>query len=95
MTKAEPCFALPDDPNYDGIWDWQWCTELLPQETYFSLSGATVGGLHVGHGAVWIACAVPCARVCVLCGCAFCVLHDASCATTPGTMSFFFYTSFM
>jgi len=41
VTKTEPCFALPGDPNYDGIWDWQWCTELLPQETYFSLDGVT------------------------------------------------------
>lgn len=28
-----------DDPNYDGIWDYQWCSELLPQETYFTLDG--------------------------------------------------------
>jgi len=41
VTGRERCFALPADPNYDGIWDYQWCTELLPQETYFSLSGGT------------------------------------------------------
>lgn len=23
----------------DGIWDYQWCTERLPQETYFTLDG--------------------------------------------------------
>ena len=34
-----PCLALPTDPNYDGIWDYQWCTERLPQETYFTLDG--------------------------------------------------------
>ena len=38
-SQREACFKLPDDPNYDGIWDWQWCTERLPQETYFTLSG--------------------------------------------------------
>lgn len=25
------CFDLPDDVNDDGIWDYQWCTEMLPQ----------------------------------------------------------------
>ncbi len=33
------CNALPADVEYDGIWDYQWCTERLPQETYFSLDG--------------------------------------------------------
>ena len=35
------CNALPSDPNFDGIWDYQYCTERLPQETYFSLSGTS------------------------------------------------------
>ena len=35
------CNALPTDPNFDGIWDYQWCTERLPQETYFSLTGTS------------------------------------------------------
>ena len=39
VTRREPCFQLPTDPNYDGIWDYQWCTERLPQETYFTLDG--------------------------------------------------------
>lgn len=39
VTKREPCYQLPTDPNYDGIWDYQWCTERLPQETYFTLDG--------------------------------------------------------
>ena len=30
-----------EQPNFDGIWNYQWCTELLPQETYFSLNGTT------------------------------------------------------
>mmetsp|Transcript_65599 Transcript_65599/g.179928 ORF Transcript_65599/g.179928 Transcript_65599/m.179928 type:complete len:208 (+) Transcript_65599:108-731(+) len=33
------CLELPADPNYDGIWDYQWCTERLPQETYFTIDG--------------------------------------------------------
>jgi len=36
-----PCFALPQDPNFDGIWDYQYCTERLPQETYFTLTGVS------------------------------------------------------
>ena len=39
-SGREPCFSLPSDPNYDGIWDYQWCTERQPQETYFTLDGA-------------------------------------------------------
>lgn len=78
VTASKRCFSVPADPNYDGIWDYQWyvplvdcfvpyyslvglcvvstglkvsrsycpkysllsrCTELLPQETYFSLDG--------------------------------------------------------
>jgi len=31
-----PCFELPEDDTYDGVWDYQWCTELLPQESYFT-----------------------------------------------------------
>jgi len=38
-TGREHCYALPEDPNFDGIWDYQWCTEMLPQETYFSRDG--------------------------------------------------------
>merc|ERR1712151_1153939 len=33
------CYELPADPNFDGIWDYQWCTEMLPQETYFTRDG--------------------------------------------------------
>jgi hypothetical protein len=36
-----PCLELPTDPNFDGIWDWQFCTERLPQETYFELDAST------------------------------------------------------
>lgn len=38
-ASAVPCFELPSDPNFDGIWDYQWCTEMLPQETYFARDG--------------------------------------------------------
>lgn len=31
VTETEVCLTLPDDPNYDGIWDYQYCSELLPQ----------------------------------------------------------------
>ena len=33
------CYDLPTDPDFDGIWDYQWCTEMLPQETYFGRDG--------------------------------------------------------
>lgn len=33
------CYDLPVDPDFDGIWDYQWCTEMLPQETYFTRDG--------------------------------------------------------
>ena len=35
-----PCVDLPEDLTYDGIWDYQYCTQLLPQETYFARDGA-------------------------------------------------------
>ena len=28
-TGTLPCFTLPSDPNYDGIWDYQWCTYVV------------------------------------------------------------------
>lgn len=37
--SAGACYRLPADDEYDGIWDYQWCTELLPQETYFMMDG--------------------------------------------------------
>jgi len=39
VTKKEACYELPADPDFDGIWDYQWCTEMLPQETYFARGG--------------------------------------------------------
>jgi len=27
--------------DFDGIWDYQWCTEMLPQESYFNTNGKT------------------------------------------------------
>jgi lysosomal Pro-X carboxypeptidase len=38
-TQNLQCFDLPSDPNYDGIWDYQWCTQTLPQESYFGRDG--------------------------------------------------------
>jgi lysosomal Pro-X carboxypeptidase len=35
------CYELPSDDEYDGIWDYQWCTELMPQETYFAMNGVS------------------------------------------------------
>lgn len=35
------CYDLPSDPNFDGVWDYQWCTEFMPQETYFTRNGVT------------------------------------------------------
>eukprot|EP00045_Choanoeca_perplexa_P017149 m.243329 g.243329 ORF g.243329 m.243329 type:complete len:499 (+) comp17462_c0_seq2:4261-5757(+) len=40
-TQSLSCYDLPyDDIEQDGIWDWQYCTEMIPQETYFTLSGS-------------------------------------------------------
>jgi len=38
-SGSEQCYSLPTDDNFDGVWDYQWCTEMLPQETYFSRNG--------------------------------------------------------
>lgn len=36
-SGAEECFALADRNDFlDGIWDYQWCTQLMCQETYFT-----------------------------------------------------------
>lgn len=40
-TKDLTCFKIPTLWDYDGIWDYQYCTEMLPQETYFSTNGKT------------------------------------------------------
>eukprot|EP01147_Barroeca_monosierra_P010777 gene10777-2862_t len=42
-TKDLPCYTIPNESEIeqDGIWDYQWCTELMPQETYFALNGTT------------------------------------------------------
>lgn len=36
-SGALPCLNLPSDVEEDGIWDYQWCTEMLPQVRYFQL----------------------------------------------------------
>lgn len=38
-SRRLQCFDMPSDPEFDGIWDYQWCTEMLPQETYFARDG--------------------------------------------------------
>ena len=38
-SRDVACNALPEDVEEDGIWDWQYCTETLPQETYFPRDG--------------------------------------------------------
>jgi lysosomal Pro-X carboxypeptidase len=38
-TLKLQCFELPLDPDYDGIWDYMWCTDTLCQETYFGRNG--------------------------------------------------------
>lgn len=40
-SQTTACYDLPTDVWEDGIWDVQWCTELLPEETYFTRTGAT------------------------------------------------------
>ena len=35
---AYPTPVTPGAPN-DGIWDWQWCTEMLPDSFWFSTDG--------------------------------------------------------
>ena len=40
-SKQLKCIDLPDDNSFDGIWDVQVCSEVLPQESYFPLSGKT------------------------------------------------------
>ena len=42
-TGDAACYRLPADDEYDGIWDWQWCTQLFPQETYFAMAGGWSG----------------------------------------------------
>uniref|UniRef100_K3X632 Lysosomal Pro-X carboxypeptidase n=1 Tax=Globisporangium ultimum (strain ATCC 200006 / CBS 805.95 / DAOM BR144) TaxID=431595 RepID=K3X632_GLOUD len=40
-TKDVQCLKLPSQEDFDGIWDFQWCTQMLPQETYFNTNGET------------------------------------------------------
>ncbi len=46
VSGTETCFDLPKYPDparpglpNDGQWDWQWCTELLPDSFWFSTDG--------------------------------------------------------
>jgi hypothetical protein len=47
-TRVTPCYELPvyptaSDPRQpmDGLWDWQWCTEQLPDSYWFSTYGGS------------------------------------------------------
>jgi lysosomal Pro-X carboxypeptidase len=44
-TQNVMCYELPTDLWLDGIWDYQYCTETLPEETYFARDGV--------HDAFW------------------------------------------
>ena len=47
VSQTANCFDLPDFPTAtdpmdtpnDGIWDWQWCTQQLPDSFWFGTSG--------------------------------------------------------
>jgi lysosomal Pro-X carboxypeptidase len=47
VTGTQRCFDLPDYPTAtapmdtpnDGVWDWQWCTQQLPDSFWFGTSG--------------------------------------------------------
>ena len=41
VTKKVTCLNTSIDVEQDGIWDFQWCTEMAPQETYFARTGTT------------------------------------------------------
>ena len=38
-TGEQQCYELPTDDEDDAMWDYIWCTETLPQETYFAMDG--------------------------------------------------------
>ena len=38
-TQNVECYTLPTDLWLDGIWDYQYCTETIPEETYFARDG--------------------------------------------------------
>eukprot|EP01116_Phalansterium_solitarium_P007553 TRINITY_DN202_c0_g1_i2.p2 TRINITY_DN202_c0_g1~~TRINITY_DN202_c0_g1_i2.p2 ORF type:complete len:509 (-),score=216.82 TRINITY_DN202_c0_g1_i2:4438-5964(-) len=38
-TLNVQCYTLPTDMHEDGIYDYQWCTETMPEETYFTSDG--------------------------------------------------------
>ena len=42
-SAAARCYELPASAldGGDGIWDWQYCTQRMPQESYFNLTGTS------------------------------------------------------
>eukprot|EP01064_Diplonema_japonicum_P037586 TRINITY_DN8842_c0_g1_i1.p1 TRINITY_DN8842_c0_g1~~TRINITY_DN8842_c0_g1_i1.p1 ORF type:complete len:499 (+),score=92.10 TRINITY_DN8842_c0_g1_i1:48-1499(+) len=53
-TKTIDCYKLAADIEEDGIWDFQWCTEMQPQETYFA-RGANSMFWEFDYNATWVA----------------------------------------
>lgn len=49
VSGTLPCLSLPEDDTYDGIWDYQWCTETLPQESYFARDGGSRDAFPAAH----------------------------------------------
>merc|ERR1712187_335019 len=46
VSGRSTCFELPNYPTpttpgapMDGLWDWQWCTEQLPDSYWFTTNG--------------------------------------------------------
>jgi lysosomal Pro-X carboxypeptidase len=38
-TQNIACYDVPADYWLDGQWDYQWCTETIPEESYFTCDG--------------------------------------------------------
>lgn len=38
-TQNLECYDVPADYWLDGQWDYQWCTETIPEESYFTTDG--------------------------------------------------------
>lgn len=38
-TQDISCYDVPTDYWLDGQWDYQWCTETIPEESYFTTDG--------------------------------------------------------
>jgi lysosomal Pro-X carboxypeptidase len=52
-TLNNACYQLPTDLFEDGIWDYVWCTELVPEETFFTTTGTVSWVWLGGRGGGW------------------------------------------